>query len=502
MFLPQRSRIVLLVTFALLLGGLSTLIQSQEYTFSRNQQAHGRVTNPNPQPRPAQPYSGQRGIDFITDGSLEVGTYANPFWEQDSTKFGYVICNVEDCVAEGNPTVGPRTGNNWAWFGGAFSEEPYGNETGTLWQPLKVTAPGTVTLEFYLWVGEFASGGDDTFKVEIGDSEIFSASETDTAYHSGYTLVSIDISEFADGVERTLKFTGTDIGGTNTNWSMDDIVVLLDGSTATPTETPIATATETPLPGQELLDNGGFEQKDGDNPQLAPWTVKNVSGDKIKCNKDKDGDGIPDKIVAHTGDCAFRFKGMPGENAKLRQEPDLTGFTFSAGDTLNMTLWADAPGIPSTRAKVKITYSDGTDKGKLKVDIGSTSDYDKFVGSFDLESGAVSGIRISIDNKTFSGKLYIDAVSLKIDQDVVATSTPDSATNTPAPVTNTPQVTETPGGATDAPTTTPDGSTATNTPDSATNTPDAATETPTDGPSATPDTSTATNTPAGLVPLP
>jgi subtilisin-like proprotein convertase family protein len=197
--------------------------------------------------------------------------------------------------------------------------------------------------------------------------------------------------------------------------------------TATVDLTPTATSTE--VPGAELLDNGGFEAKDANNdPDLTPWTVKNGTGDKIKCNKDKDGDGTADKIVSHTGECAFRFKGFPGDNSKLVQAADLTGVTLIPGDALNLSVWVDAPGTPDGKIKLRVKYSDATEKGKLNIDLAATSGYTELTGQLLLASSAVENIKLTIGSKAASGKVYVDDASLILAAGGVPTGTPESTT--------------------------------------------------------------------------
>jgi hypothetical protein len=188
--------------------------------------------------------------------------------------------------------------------------------------------------------------------------------------------------------------------------------VLTETVVATPTteSTPAATVSPTAAAGTELLENGGFEAQD-----LTPWTIKNATGDKLKCNKDKDGNGIPDKIVAHTGDCAFMFKGFAGENSKLSQTVDLTGLPFASGDTLQLNVFVKGSSAATTaRIKLRVKYTDETPTGKLNVDILQTADYAPLSGSLDVESAAVGKIKFQIDHKGASGKVYIDDAALTL----------------------------------------------------------------------------------------
>jgi hypothetical protein len=394
-----------------------------------------------------------RGTDAINDGSFELGS-PNAEWAETSTTFPNVICSTAVCGA-GAGTVGPRTGTFWVWLGGAGGGSA--NETGTVTQSLTLTSGTTPTLRFYLWIGSFDAAGTDSITVDLGTDEIFSAIETDTDYHAGYTQVCIDLTTYADDTARNLVFTGTDLAGANTNISVDDVSVVglpcgveptpaptntsepatetpTDAVTSTPeaptsTPTDAATATPTEEPGVELLVNGGFEALDANNkPDITPWVVKNGIGDKAKCNKDKDGDGTIDKIVANTGNCAFRFKGGAGENSKLQQNVDLTGLTPAVGDALNFSAWVNAGDTPALKAKVRVKYSDGTEKGKINVDVVAGSAYVEITGSTTLASTAIDKISVAFKNKATSGKSLVDDVSLKWLAAVVPTATVDVTT--------------------------------------------------------------------------
>jgi hypothetical protein len=189
-----------------------------------------------------------------------------------------------------------------------------------------------------------------------------------------------------------------------------------DGATSTPdatttsTTTPDATATATPngTEGVQLLSNTSFDELGADSkPVLTPWTLKNGTADKIKCNK-------PGKTFGRTGNCAFVFKGGVGEKSKLRQIPDVVVIA-SPGDNLTVALYTESRG-GTTNAKVKllVKYTDGTDKTKLTLTVLSNASYAILTGNEQLDSLAVGSMRVSIDNKAISGKLLVDDVTLTL----------------------------------------------------------------------------------------
>src|SRR5690606_29190615 len=58
---------------------------------------------------------------------------------------------------------------------------------------------------------------------------------------------------------------------------------------------PTVTATITDNDAANLIANSGFESR------VAPWIIKNKSGDKVLCD-------TATRSVAYAGSCAFRFK--------------------------------------------------------------------------------------------------------------------------------------------------------------------------------------------------
>jgi uncharacterized protein len=202
---------------------------------------------------------------------------------------------------------------------------------------------------------------------------------------------------------------------TATGESTTEATVTPDPDTSTPTLTPQETATPdvataTPAPTLQLMVNGGFENS------LTAWTLKNGTQDSVKCNQDTDGDGTEDKVFAYEGECAFRFKGRAGENAKLEQTVEVTGITFASGNTLTLSVYvnADKPTV-SGKLKLRVKYGDGSETGKLNIPLVMTNGYQQLTGSYSLTTGSVQKIKVQIDHRSPSGKVLIDAVSLTLD---------------------------------------------------------------------------------------
>jgi hypothetical protein len=158
----------------------------------------------------------QKGIlpapapNLIQDPSL-AAAYHNPtIWKQASTNADWTVCttsNTVDCLVAG--VAGPRTGTKWGFFGILDWEDPETEspEEGDLYQ--NVTFPGCgASLQFYFWIGQAPAGSNanDKFQVLIDDVKIFEKSALDAASYSSYTLVSLDVSNFADGAVHKVEF--------------------------------------------------------------------------------------------------------------------------------------------------------------------------------------------------------------------------------------------------------------------------------------------------------
>jgi hypothetical protein len=176
--------------------------------------------------------------------------------------------------------------------------------------------------------------------------------------------------------------------------------------TPTPTITNTPPPTETPPPAEEpleLLIDGGFEAN------AAGWTIKNATSDKVKCNK-------LGKSYAHTGNCAWRFKGGEGENSKIQQ---VITSPVDVGATLTLGGYISPNGEAQTKFKVIVKYQDpAIPKGKITVEVG-----DQLIGTYlalntfqpvltTTISAPVNLIKIQIKNSGTSGNVYIDTLSL------------------------------------------------------------------------------------------
>ncbi|MBC8099708.1 MAG: choice-of-anchor D domain-containing protein [Armatimonadetes bacterium] len=177
-------------------------------------------------------------------------------------------------------------------------------------------------------------------------------------------------------------------------------------ATATLTATNSATtaATATPQAGIELLVNASFEAQTEGNPLPDGWIGKGLIDDKRKCNK-------VGKVIARTGECAWRFKGGEAENASITQKP-LPIIGMNAGDTLALTLYTYGKVGVLGEAKVTVKYTDALlAKSKLSLPVVASEGYVPLSSTLTL-LGDPASLKLSVKHSTLSGKLLVDDASL------------------------------------------------------------------------------------------
>jgi hypothetical protein len=165
-----------------------------------------------------------------------------------------------------------------------------------------------------------------------------------------------------------------------------------------PTPTPTITA-----PTTELLSDGSFES------DAAGWEVKDATGDKVKCNKEG-------KVIAHTGNCAWQFKGGDGENSKI-QQTITSGAT--PGGSITLSGFVNAKGAVNSKIKIVVAYlNPSIPKSKISVDVsGETAGSYIPLSTFQtaLSTDVVAPfekIKVQVKNSSTSGKVYYDELSL------------------------------------------------------------------------------------------
>jgi len=159
--------------------------------------------------------------ELVTDGGFEAGPGSGN-WVEASTNFGTPLCDLALC---GNGTgTGPATGTYWAWFGGYAG----GTETGSLEQSFVIPSGGTAELTFKL---EQIVCDDplDILEVTIDGNVVFTSDGgSPLCTVLGYSMQTVDISTYADGLSHTLAFVSTTFStnGGVTNFFVDDVSVI------------------------------------------------------------------------------------------------------------------------------------------------------------------------------------------------------------------------------------------------------------------------------------
>ena len=168
-------------------------------------------------------------INVVTDPSFEASYNSTLYWYQDSLSYGTPLCTTIDC-GTGNGTAGPRTGSVWAWFGGTGYYE-----SAVISQTLTMPSSCTATLQFYFRIGYAGANSDatDIFLASIDGSQVFYANATQKSQYPSYTLVTVDVSTYANGASHTLAFNSYTGGGETdadlVTFNLDDVSLVVSG---------------------------------------------------------------------------------------------------------------------------------------------------------------------------------------------------------------------------------------------------------------------------------
>ncbi len=157
-------------------------------------------------------------VNYINDGSFEAGII-NPNWNASSTNFGTPLCDFPSCGSAGGSAV-PRTGDIFAWFGGAANPE-----IGSLDQTITIPS-GASELHFWFKNPGSSGSGNDYLQVQIDDNVIATFIEGDPTY-TNYTEVVLNIGAYADGGSHKVEFYSVCYGTGNTNFIVDDVSIVM-----------------------------------------------------------------------------------------------------------------------------------------------------------------------------------------------------------------------------------------------------------------------------------
>lgn len=166
----------------------------------------------------------------VTNLVLDPGFEAGPFggeWVESSTNFGTPVCDDDDC----GYANGARSGAYWAWFGGIGGVVEEG------WVSQVIGIPSTATeLRFWIRVPD-CNPPDDFFEVRVDETNTFTIFSDDSLCGGVYAEQSVDISEWADGADHTIKFYSATVSNdveAFTSFFLDDVSLIHGPAEAVP----------------------------------------------------------------------------------------------------------------------------------------------------------------------------------------------------------------------------------------------------------------------------
>lgn len=193
---------------------------------------------------------GECTSNIVMDGGFESGT-PSAAWTEASVNFNTPICDT-GCTED--PGADPYAGEWYCWFGGIDTDPEIASVSQT------VTLDGqSAYLSFRFQINAAAGTGDDYFFVDIDDTTVFMVTDAEIDDFSGYTPVSLDISDFIDDQSHTITFTGDFLGdGALSNFFLDEVelVTCTEGSDTSGSGTSTSTTDATTSSGSTETSTG------------------------------------------------------------------------------------------------------------------------------------------------------------------------------------------------------------------------------------------------------
>ncbi|MEM7129487.1 MAG: sugar-binding protein [Chloroflexota bacterium] len=189
-------------------------------------------------------------VPGLINGDFETAPHSA--WSQTSTSFGSGEGTLIIKIADFQSIVTPRSGQYAAWFGGADSEDA------SLSQTIRLPSVTPITLSYHYQINAQDECGRDRVSVTVNGTDMVGHDLCRATQTTGWTLGTVDLSEFADQVVPISFHISTDnfspiIGGqvASSNFFLDDISIE-EGqdsmATVTPTIPPTPTLTPTLTP--------------------------------------------------------------------------------------------------------------------------------------------------------------------------------------------------------------------------------------------------------------
>lgn len=159
------------------------------------------------------------GFSQLVDGGFEGGLTASG-WNQASTTFGTPLCD-----ATCSPNYSAYEGDWYCWFGGAL---PGTAEEGHIGQDILIPNGNSATLTCYVWVAGYGdSSPAERVDIYMDDQALMTISVADSLEFPEWTLLTIDVSDFADNDLHTFGINGYSESGSNIFF--DSFVLTVNG---------------------------------------------------------------------------------------------------------------------------------------------------------------------------------------------------------------------------------------------------------------------------------
>ncbi len=160
---------------------------------------------------------GEVCVGAILDPSFEAGTPSEA-WVELSTNTATPVCDEPSCGG-----AGAFTGDLWVRFGGVVGV----SETGSIAQDVIIPL-GATQVVFQLWIFNATTSNPelDTLTVAVDGNSVFQVTAADAAAYASYTLASVDISAYANGMNHTIRIEGQTQGDEATNFFVDDVLLM------------------------------------------------------------------------------------------------------------------------------------------------------------------------------------------------------------------------------------------------------------------------------------
>ena len=195
--------------------------------------------SPSPTPIPIPICDGQANL--VLDGDFEQGSGA---WELFDEAFGSPVCGTE-CSS----SIIAYSGSKFLWFGG-LPQADHGRAAQTVALP-----PGTRNIQFQLWLMATVHDPADVLTLTIDGTEVGRWTQQDAVRYGAWTPVSIDVSRFADGSRRAIKFecvtTAASVGN---SFLVDRISIQCPGAAQRVVELTIVDTSSLDANGDSVLD--------------------------------------------------------------------------------------------------------------------------------------------------------------------------------------------------------------------------------------------------------